>query len=111
MSRTVIALLLALTIAAPVAATQYLRVINAAATPIIAVAAVPTGSHTWSALSLADAPLQRGGQLGLAFHGNYRCRYDLRVVYADGRVLTRNAFNLCRASRYVPTLRDAAREV
>lgn len=104
MSKTLVALLFALPFAAPVAATQYLRVVNAHATPIVAVAVAPLGSDAWSTLSLTDAPLHRGEQLGVALHGAHRCRYDLRVIHADGRAVTRRAFNLCREARYVPAL-------
>lgn len=104
MSKTLVALLFALPFAAPVAATQYLRVVNAHATPIVAVAVAPLGSEAWSTLSLADAPLHRGEQLGVTLSGTHRCRYDLRVIHADGRAVTRRAFNLCRDARYAPAL-------
>ncbi|HEU4670970.1 MAG TPA: hypothetical protein VFR91_09685 [Dyella sp.] len=102
MSKTLIALLVALPFAAPVAATQYLRVVNAAPSPIVAVEAAPVGSSDWAQLSLADRPLQQGRQLGVAVHGPYRCRYDLHVVYADGRETLSRGFNLCRRPHASP---------
>ncbi|AND69218.1 hypothetical protein ATSB10_17640 [Dyella thiooxydans] len=109
MSKTLIALLFAVPFAAPVAATQYLRVVNAAASPIVAVEAAPIGTSAWGQLSLADRPVHPGRQLGVALDGSRRCRYDLRVVYADGREVLAPAFNLCRHPHAGPaTLRVGA---
>lgn len=102
MSRTLIALLFAVPFAAPVAATQYLRVVNAAASPIVAVEAAPIGTSAWGQLSLVDRPVHPGRQLGVALDGSRRCRYDLRVVYADGHETLSRGFNLCRHLRSGP---------
>lgn len=102
MSKTLVALLFALPFAAPVAATQYLRVVNAAASPIVAVEATPVGTTHLGRLSLADRPLHPGRELGVAVEGVMRCRYDLRLVYADGRAVLKRGFNLCRRTRTQP---------
>lgn len=102
MSKTLVALLFALPFAAPVAATQYLRVVNAAASPIVAVEATPGGTTHLGQLSLADHPLHPGRELGVAVEGVTRCRYDLRLVYADGREVLTRGFNVCRRSRTQP---------
>lgn len=102
MSKTLVALLFALPFAAPVAATQYLRVVNAAASPIVAVEATPVGTTHLGRLSLADRPLHPGRELGVAVEGVMRCRYDLRLVYADGRAVLKRGFNLCRRTRMQP---------
>ncbi|OZB57839.1 MAG: hypothetical protein B7X33_06735 [Lysobacterales bacterium 13-68-4] len=111
MSKTLIALLVALPFAAPVAATQYLRVVNATSSPIVAVEAAPVGSSDWAQLSLADRPLAQGRQLGVAVHGVYRCRYDVHVIHADGSETLSRGFNLCRRLRSgAPTLTVRADE-
>ena len=107
MSKTLVALLFALPFAAPVAAPQYLRVVNArvvnaAASPIVAVEATPVGTTHLGRLSLADRPLHPGRELGVAVEGVMRCRYDLRLVYADGRAVLKRGFNLCRRTRTQP---------
>ena len=96
MCKTLVALLFALPFAAPVAATQYLRVVNAAAAPIVAVEATPVGTVRPGQLSLVDRPLHPGSELYLALDGLTRCRYDLRLVYADGRDAITRGFNVCR---------------
>lgn len=96
MRKTLVALLFALPFAAPVAATQYLRVVNAAAAPIVAVEATPVGAVHPGQLSLVDRPLHPGSELYLALDGLTRCRYDLRLVYADGRDAITRGFNVCR---------------
>lgn len=95
MSKTLLALLLTLPFAAPVAATQYLRVVNAASSPIVAMEATPVGTTDRGQLSLAERPLHPGGQLGVALGGTPRCRYDLRLMYADGREVRTRGFNVC----------------
>jgi len=107
MSKTLIALLFALPFAAPVAATQYLRVVNATSSPIVAVEAAPAGSSAWGRLSLADRPVHPGRQLGLALEGPRRCRYDLRMVYADGREVLSRGFNLCSHPLLAPATMTA----
>lgn len=108
MSKTLIALLFAVPFAAPVAATQYLRVVNAASTPIVAVEAASAGSSAWSRLPLAGHPVYPGRQLGLALDGPRQCRYDLRMVYADGREVLSRGFNLCRHPRLAPATMKVA---
>jgi hypothetical protein len=111
MSKTLIALFLALPIAAPVAATQYLRVVNAAASPIVAVEATPVGTTLHDRLSLAERPLHPGREVGVALGGTPRCRYDLRLVYADGREVLTRGFNVCRRPPAQPaTLRAQSDE-
>lgn len=102
MRKTLVALLLALPFAAPVAATQYLRVVNATASPIVAVEATPLGTVQRGQLSLVDRPLHPGRELYVALDGLTRCRYDLRLVYADGHDVLRRGFNVCRRTRMRP---------
>lgn len=110
MSKTLIAFVLALPIAAPVAATHYLRVVNAAASPIVAVEATPVGTSQGGRLLLAERALYPGHQLGVAIDGPARCRYDLRLVYADGRESLTPGFNVCRRPRTQMATLTAERE-
>lgn len=102
MRKTLVALLFVLPFAAPVAATQYLRLVNATDSPIVAVEATPVGTAQRGHLSLAERPLHPGRELGVALQGVTRCRYDLRLVYADGREMLTRGFNVCQRSHTQP---------
>jgi hypothetical protein len=109
MYRSLISLLLAASFAfaVPAAATQYLRLVNPTATPIVAVEAAPAGSDDWGRLSLAQRPLRSGDELRVKIDGSRRCRFDLRLTYADGRRADRRGMNLCRRSLAQPAILQA----
>jgi hypothetical protein len=84
------------------AQTRYLDLTNTASNSIATFAVAPAGSADFREVSLGDRPLRGGGNsvtvaLDQADGG---CLRDLRLVFADGRVLVQKGFDLCKSRRY-----------
>lgn len=98
------ALTLAMICALPAAAgaqTHYLNVYNTAPSSLVAIATAPAGSRVFRELPLGGKPVQGGGDsTTVAFDGNAGCLRDLRLSFADGRVLMHKGFNVCKDGTY-----------
>ena len=98
------ALTLAMICAMPAVASaqsHYLNIYNTAPSSIVAIATAPAGSRAFRELPLGGKPVQGGGDsTTVAFDGKADCLRDLRLSFADGRVLTHKGFNVCRDGTY-----------
>jgi hypothetical protein len=74
----------------------YVDLVNTATSNIVSLEVARTGSERFHALRLGGAPVQRGAAVTVAIRkSNDGCLRDLRVVFADGRVVTHRGFDVC----------------
>ncbi len=89
----------ALTLASSVASAgtvYYVDLVNTATSDIVSLEVARAGSERFHALRLGAVPLQEGAATTVAIrNSNDGCLRDLRVVFADGRVVTHRGFDLC----------------
>jgi len=97
--------LIALIAAIPAVAnaqSYYLDIYNTAPSSLVALAAAPAGTGAFDAIALSSQPVHGGGDSAtVAFdksHGG--CTRDLRLTFADGRVLEQRNFNVCKFRSY-----------
>ncbi len=100
--RTAILLLLAAVPAAANAQTYYLDIINTAPNSIVSFAAAPAGTQQFRNIVLSDRPVYGGGDSATVSFDKAEggCLRDLRLTFADDRVLLQKAFNVCKFSSY-----------
>lgn len=113
--------MLVLMAAAPAAATAqtyYVDIYNTAPDSVIAFAEAPAGSGAFREVALSARAVQGGGDSAtVAFHkADGGCLRDLRLVFADGRVLEQRGFNVCKyrsyhTGRYLPVATRPSRIV
>jgi hypothetical protein len=98
------AALLTLIVALPAVAdgqSHYLDIYNTAPSSLVAIAVAPAGSGTFRDIALGGKPLRGGGDsTTVAVQPDGGCLRDLRLSFADGRVLEQNRFNVCRYRSY-----------
>ncbi len=96
------ALLLVASTAARAGTTHYVDFINTADSSVTSLQVAAAGSDQFRAIRLGSAPLQGGGALMTFAVGNDAagCLHDLRIGFADGRVLTHHAFDVCKYRSY-----------
>ena len=84
------------------AQSYYLDVYNTAPSSLVGIAAAPAGSGSFRDLRLADRPVHGGGDSAtVAFDkADGGCLRDLRLTFADGRVLAQQSFNVCKFRSY-----------
>jgi|KBSMisStaDraftv2_1062788.scaffolds.fasta_scaffold566561_1 hypothetical protein len=97
--------LIALIAAVPAIAnaqTYYLDIYNTAPSSLVALAAAPAGSAAFDAIVFSDQPVHGDGDsVTVAFDKNQGgCTRDLRLTFADGRVLEQRNFNVCKYRSY-----------
>ncbi|HEX6834802.1 MAG TPA: hypothetical protein VF132_14790 [Rudaea sp.] len=79
------------------AQTYYLDVINTAPSSLVALAVAPAGTHAFRPIVPAGGAVHGGGDaFTIALDRNDGCLRDLRLSFADGRVLERNGFDVCK---------------
>ena len=99
--RTLLFVLGALVPAVAVAQTHYVDFYNTAPASVIRVETAPTGTLAFRPAALGDRPLHGGGDsLTLALPYAEGCRRDLRITFADGRVLEHMGFDICKYRSY-----------
>jgi len=84
------------------AQTRYLDVVNTASNSIASFAVAPAGGLDFRNVTLGDRPLRGGGDsVTIALdQADGGCLRDLRITFADGRVLVQKGLDVCKASRY-----------
>lgn len=96
--------LLALIVAMPAVAdagSHYLDIYNTAPDRIVAIAVAAAGSGAFRDVALGGKALLGGGDATtIALQADGGCRRDLRLSFADGRVLEQKDFNVCRYRTY-----------
>ena len=96
------AAILALICAMPIIAnaqSHYLDIYNTAPSSLVAFAVAPAGSGAFRDLPIAGSLHGGGDSTTVATNGG-GCLRDLRLVFADGRVLMHRDFNVCRYRSY-----------
>lgn len=80
----------------------YLDIVNTAASSITSFEVARAGSSRFHSVLLGDTPLQGGGAAATVSirKGDDGCLRDIRIGFADGRVLTHHDFNICRNVSY-----------
>ncbi|HEY2397139.1 MAG TPA: hypothetical protein VGH81_14345 [Rudaea sp.] len=98
------AALLALIVATPAVAnaqSHYLDIYNTAPSSLVAIAVAPAGSGKFRDIPLGGNALHGGGDsTTIALQVDDGCLRDLRLSFADGRVLKQSDFNVCRYRSY-----------
>jgi hypothetical protein len=83
------------------ATVHYVEVYNTARSSIVAFESAAPGTDGFGPVALTDFPLQGGGASATAtFGGTEGCLRDLRIRFADGRVLLHRGFDVCRSATY-----------
>lgn len=83
------------------ASVHYVDVFNTTASSIVSFEAAAAGTERFRSIVLAAGPLQGGGASATAaFDGGESCLRDLRITFADGRVLLHRGFDVCRSATY-----------
>lgn len=83
------------------AQSHYLNIYNTAPSSLVGIATAPAGSRAFREVPLGGKPVQGGGDsTTVAFDGKGGCLRDLRLTFADGRVLMNKDFNVCRDGTY-----------
>lgn len=103
MRALLIVALLSVTLNAACAATvYYVDLVNTAKSSVTSFAVAPAGSEDFREVPLGAAPLQGGGEsTAIAIRNDESgCLRDLRTVFADGRVLIQQKFNVCKYRTY-----------
>jgi hypothetical protein len=72
------------------------RLVNRGQQPIAELFATPSGTGTWGRNRLEQGALEPKAAQVFRLPRGAQCVYDLRVVFADRRVLERKGANLCR---------------
>ncbi len=67
--------------------------------PIVALFATPAGFANWGRSRLAGQPIAPGAGRMIRLPRDGNCIYDLQVVFAGGRRLTRRGTNLCHVTQ------------
>jgi hypothetical protein len=98
------AMFLALITAIPAVAAppHYLDVYNTAPSSLVSIGVAPAGTTAFRITSFADRPIGGGGDsVTVAIDStDADCIRDLRLAFADGRVLMQKGFNVCRFRSY-----------
>ncbi len=98
------AALFALIVAMPAIANaqpHYLDIYNTAPSSLVAIAIAPAGSGAFRDVALGGKALRGGGDsTTVAVQAETGCLRDLRLSFADGRVLEQKDFNVCRYRSY-----------
>ncbi len=82
--------------ATPPAAERELSVVNRTTTDITEIYVSPTSSDQWGEDRLGDDALGAGKSFRVRLGRTRDCRFDLRVLYEDGRREERNGQDICR---------------
>jgi hypothetical protein len=85
------------------ATVYYVDIVNTAASSIRSFEVARSGSDRFHPVLLGDAPLQGGGAsatIAIRQGDDDSCKRDLRVHFADGRVVTHRDFNICKYRSY-----------
>jgi len=95
-------LILALLPGLAAAQTRYLDVVNTASNSVATFAVAPAGGTEFHEVPFGDRPLRGGGNsVTIALdQADGGCLRDLRLVFADGRVLVQKGFDVCKSRRY-----------
>jgi hypothetical protein len=82
--------------------THYLDVVNTADNSIASFAIAVPGSNAYRDVSLGSAPLHGGGDSAtVAIRSDANdCQRDLRIGFADGRILFQKNFDICKYRSY-----------
>ena len=94
---------LALMIALPAVAAppHYLDIYNTAPSSLVSIAIAPAGTAAFHESSFAEQPVHGGGDsVTVAIDGDAGCARDLRLSFADGRVLEHKRFDVCKFRSY-----------
>jgi len=73
------------------------NLVNRAGVAITHIYANPAGLPNWGQDRLSGSKIAPGGKFPVRLLANGNCIYDIRVVYADGRVEDRRNINACAA--------------
>jgi len=100
--RSLLMVLIAAVPAIADAQSYYLDIYNTAPSSLVELAAAPAGSTAFQAIPLAAQPVHGGGDsVTVAFDKNDGgCVRDLRLTFADRRVLEQRNFNVCKFRSY-----------
>lgn len=79
---------------------HYLDIYNTAPSSLVAFAVAPAGSGTFHDYPLGTKPVQGGGDSMTVALSGEGCLRDLRLSFADGRVLEQKDFNVCKYRSY-----------
>lgn len=83
------------------ATVHYVEVVNTAKDSLVAFAQAPAGSGDFRDLPLGGSLQGGGDSTTVAIETDSRgCLRDLRVEFADGRVLIQRGFDVCRYGSY-----------
>jgi hypothetical protein len=96
------ALLAAFANSASAGVVYYVDLINTSPSDIVSFKVAAAGTDRFHSILLGDRPLQGGGAsatVGIR-EGDDGCKRDLRIGFADGRVLTHRGFNVCKYASY-----------
>jgi hypothetical protein len=102
MRPVLLSLILALVPGFASARTCYLDVVNTASSSIASFAVAPAGGASFRDIALGDRPLRGGGDsVTIALdQADGGCLRDLRIRFADGRVLVQKGLDVCKVHRY-----------
>jgi hypothetical protein len=81
----------------------YLDIVNTASSSIVSLGVARPGSERFHAILVDSKPLQGGGAsatVAIRKSEDEGCIRDLRIGFADGRVLTHHDFNICKGVTY-----------
>lgn len=99
--RSFLAISLLIAVPAVGATRNYVEIFNTASSSIVSFESAAAGSERFQPIALAGAPLQGGGASAtVALDGSDGCLRDLRIVFANGRVLLQRDFDVCRSATY-----------
>jgi len=99
--RTLLFVLGVVVSAGAVAQTHYVDFYNTAPASVIHVETAPAGTLIFQPVALGDHPLHGGGDsLTLALPYAEGCLRDLRITFADGRLLEHKGFDVCKYRSY-----------
>jgi hypothetical protein len=74
------------------------RLRNDGQAPIVELFATPSGFANWGRSRLDGHPIEPGATRLIRLPRGANCVYDLEVVFAGGRKLTRRGTNLCHVT-------------
>lgn len=97
MTRTALLILSLAALAAPaLAQNEPFRVVNGTRQPATALNIVRAGQDGWGANILARGPLPAGDALSMRPPEGAGCRFDIRLVLADGQEAIRRNADVCQ---------------
>ncbi len=98
----VFSLLAVLSNAASADVVYYVDLINTAPNSITSFEVALPGTDRFHSVLPGNAPIHGGGESATVAirRGDNGCLRDLRIGFADGRVLTHRGFNICRNVSY-----------